>query len=169
MYATLTYFSARCIRYDEGAFYVLSVVDQVGPKILLRDYLELETEMHFFERFDIQSVCSEIKNGVLVPRVNRFADEDMVSDADMYRVAVLEISYRNDDSDVSRIAYLANETSELLRWTTIGGYLLSPGQTDEKDFSVPFEDMYIEVKTFDRDYKIATFARGIPFQSAEVN
>jgi|TARA_R100000084_G_scaffold108837_1_gene72756 hypothetical protein len=167
MYATLTYFSARCIRYDEGAFYVLSVVDQVGPKIVLRDYLELETEMHFFERFDIQSDCLEIKNGVI--GVNRFAYDDMVSDADMYRVAVLEISYRNDNSDVSRIAYLANETSELLRWTTIGGYLLSPGQTDERDFSVPFEDMYIEVKTFDRDYKIATFARGLSFQSSEVN
>ena len=145
MFATLTYYTARVASYDEGAFFTLRAVDQVGPVQTIRDYLDLENELRIFEAFDADS---ETVDHVLQ------ATDDV--NPQIYRVAVVAFGS-------SRRAYMQSIPSELLRFLTIGGYMLSPdlAEDDDGDDRDSFDDVYLQVDTFELAYRLARFARGV--------
>ncbi len=152
MVVTLTYYTARVVEFDEGAFYTLRVSDQVGPAIPLRSYSTLREEMQLFESFDASNGLRDFHPFV----------QDELSGSESYRVAVLSFALAGGMKPTRR-AYLPENSSDLLRFLTVGGYLLSPDLADDDDGSDcdNFEDAYIPCSTFDGDWKFATFARGV--------
>lgn len=167
MVVTLTYYTARVVEFDEGAFYTLRVSDQVGPAIPLRSYSTLREEMQLFESFDASNGLRDFHPFVQ----DELSDSEPVDQSlslpwstgsESYRVAVLSFALAGGMKPTRR-AYLPENSSDLLRFLTVGGYLLSPDLADDDDGSDcdNFEDAYIPCSTFDGDWKFATFARGV--------
>ena len=150
MYATLTYYTVRLASYEEGAFFTLRAVDQVGPIQTLRDFDQLAREMRIFESFDTSRLLAPVDHVL----------QETASDRESYRVAVVSFAY-DQSGDRKRVAYVQSIPSELLRFFTIGGYMFSPDLDDDDngDDRESFEDVYLQVDTFEHAYRLATFAR----------